>query len=924
MQLDNLQTSSDVRLNQIIHTLTHVYGMEFNIDPENSDRLLEYQAHYQEKQNNLIKESNFNTYLSNPEYTKSILILEAIKIMLTEIAPKRRKKTKQVDEAATIKYRPKIPAPNSFAQQLMDIASKIQSNDDNASAFSNALSSIGEKLQARSEGEKNVNLTQVEKDILDWIRQLPRPVNVTDLIAQGIEKFGEELKQIRTRRIDKYKNLKVEETKKKKNDGDVKVDDVMIVKHKEKVDEADDLIPLDIDDTAPDTTAYMPQTDQDKAAMGQAHHYEYQASMARGELYRNAKYAMSMMKQVDAEQEIQPWIAASLTKAASQLDKIFHYLDYYKKFEPEQLPENMDEDMELGETSGSIARQNLMMIIEYSTKLFDLIKPGDKLEGWVAMKLTTASESISSCKHYLDYVQFEHNGLDDHFSETLKSKKKIKENTMLAEQEDLAKASTILAAKEMCGKIQSIAEDVAKMSVEDLMPLVDVMRQQFGPEATNAFNELVKNQLDQILEIATETKEKMDAAVDTLNKGGVPSGSSDIESAGEEPDTSMTGDEAPDLSDEGDEETGEEDLDLGAEEPETTSAEPLGRRKKEELAEKWDAKMHTAKKDVGKWDGYSVAELKAKKEKLMKKDERSAAEQKTVKQLNFAIRAKQKNKWGKVNEEDAMEGNEFSGALADAKKKGKDSFKVGGKTYQVKEGKSKHGVCKECGTKFESAKQYSHCKDHKGARALVEKAPPGKKAEDFITQNKAEFKKRHGQKKGMSALYATAWKKFAPKNESYFNALAKIENKKEEINLLSDQFALHQRQFKSHITEGKVTDPLKVGYGLAGQEILNKLEECQNDYANLKASINKMIAEGIIGMIQSIKALNRADSLEKIMAKTPYGVIYTTANGEKSKKLFESESQRNYWLSFKSDSINKVKLINPEDFKNAIHRAKKV
>jgi hypothetical protein len=70
------------------------------------------------------------------------------------------------------------------------------------------------------------------------------------------------------------------------------------------------------------------------------------------------------------------------------------------------------------------------------------------------------------------------------------------------------------------------------------------------------------------------------------------------------------------------------------------------------LNEAWDAKMHTAKKDVGKWDGYTVAELKAKKAKLMKKETRSAAEQKLVKQIDFAIRAKQKNKWGKIKESD--------------------------------------------------------------------------------------------------------------------------------------------------------------------------------------------------------------------------------------------------------------------------------
>ena len=42
---------------------------------------------------------------------------------------------------------------------------------------------------------------------------------------------------------------------------------------------------------------------------------------------------------------------------------------------------------------------------------------------------------------------------------------------------------------------------------------------------------------------------------------------------------------------------------------------------------------------------------------------------------------------------------------------------------------------------------------------IVEKAPPGKKAEEWIKSNKAEFKKEYGDK-WEERLYATAWKLF--------------------------------------------------------------------------------------------------------------------------------------------------------------------
>jgi hypothetical protein len=73
-------------------------------------------------------------------------------------------------------------------------------------------------------------------------------------------------------------------------------------------------------------------------------------------------------------------------------------------------------------------------------------------------------------------------------------------------------------------------------------------------------------------------------------------------------------------------------------------------RRAKKLSEKWDADMTTAKKDIGKWEGWTIADLKSRKNKLMSKDKRSAAEQKEVRQINFAIRAKQKDSWGKITE----------------------------------------------------------------------------------------------------------------------------------------------------------------------------------------------------------------------------------------------------------------------------------
>jgi len=59
------------------------------------------------------------------------------------------------------------------------------------------------------------------------------------------------------------------------------------------------------------------------------------------------------------------------------------------------------------------------------------------------------------------------------------------------------------------------------------------------------------------------------------------------------------------------------------------------------LGEKKDDDFLGDIKPTGKWTDYTIGELKKKKDTLMKKEKRSQEEVKTVRQLNFAINAKQ-------------------------------------------------------------------------------------------------------------------------------------------------------------------------------------------------------------------------------------------------------------------------------------------
>jgi hypothetical protein len=60
----------------------------------------------------------------------------------------------------------------------------------------------------------------------------------------------------------------------------------------------------------------------------------------------------------------------------------------------------------------------------------------------------------------------------------------------------------------------------------------------------------------------------------------------------------------------------------------------------------WKTKMHTPESAKGMFDGRTKASLRAEQARLRAKDTRTTAEQKRLKRVNFALRAK--NSFGKA------------------------------------------------------------------------------------------------------------------------------------------------------------------------------------------------------------------------------------------------------------------------------------
>jgi hypothetical protein len=1089
MFVDDVKTSAEHQLNQIIHTLKHVHGVELNFSESTVEQVQAVRDSSEIVKNSIVSESAFNSWHNDPNYAKHMLILEAVRIYLNEIAPKRRPKA--VKESIEHPHHRKV---TKIGQWMMDFAQNNNSNDEKILNTLNSFSRVGEDLthvgapfgpstfkellagyENRANSESNDSFDRKQaRDNLSALRigiklydKHHRKPAVDEVVLGPDDQKSMPTPNVNTgKAVDTFKS----------GMGDPAQGQIL---KPEKDEPSGDLKGLMKQYGVNERRSSEVRESKDDALskLDESHmqHHDYQASMARAELYRNSKYAVDMLKMIRKEDDIEPWIAAALTKSAMYLDKIYHYLDYYTKFESGELSEEMnapdfetvDDDSELGETTGSVARENLMMITEYSMKLFNMIQPGDKLEGWVAMKLTTASECISSSKHFLDYKHFERHA-GDHFDlhESLqvaeaptrkdfrmvakminshpdaearemlakhhadiyaqqnprfdrdrfmkaatttkegpvkKTQKRVSEGAGSPEQ-DLEQAQTLIAAKSLSDDLQTMAEKVARMAVDDLMPLVDTMKSQFGPEAADGYNATVKAQLDQLLAAVQKAKDESDNAVSALQQGGVPSAPTDIGS--------------PEMAPPAGDELGDDDLGdgLGTTPAAAGGEEPLGRAKKplpggeeptdddlglaesrKRVSEKWDAKMKTAEKDKGKWDGWTLAKLKAHKKKLMDKETRTAAEQKEVKQIDFAIRAKQKDKWGKVDEakskpdfldvdkdgnkkepmkkalkdkekteemfsykgkgssksqdvlgrrpaggvakhgeeyKDVMtgrkgqlhfsgdrtpysdeeltamqkragvgrgmggpkgtlpeemtdEGNEFSGALAAAKAAGKEEFEVGGKTYKVKEAKSKSPYA----IGMWQAKKAAGLDPDKPAHDLPKKV----------------IKKAH---------------KIGASIEGTDESIAHLKELQDKAvrgrRVLQKELAEHREQFSKRVMEGRTQDPLKVGQGIEGDLIEKKIQSVSKMINDLGARINETKQASLDKLRAVIEQEEKEYRFEKIKNKSPYGVMFESADGKRDYRFFHDQKARDYWVQLNGDE--NTSLIGPEHFDIAVSK----
>jgi hypothetical protein len=164
---------------------------------------------------------------------------------------------------------------------------------------------------------------------------------------------------------------------------------------------------------------------------------------------------------------------------------------------------------------------------------------------------------------------------------------KSKKLAILMEQ-DLDQAEVVLAAKAMIDKLQGMAEDLAEMSVEELMPIVDAMKESFGIDMANQFSANAESILAPALDVIKQARDGMDNAVLGLTGEGPSPDMAMAPGAGMEPGIEPGMDVMP----------GEDDF-AGADVAAGAMEEPTGRIPKESL-EKVGRYMFEHKMEDGK------------------------------------------------------------------------------------------------------------------------------------------------------------------------------------------------------------------------------------------------------------------------------------------------------------------------------------
>lgn len=578
--------SAERKLNKILSSLKNSFGITINFNKISTQKLEETFVKFSRLKQKIVENSNFNSYVQDPNYAKATLVCEAINVYLKEIAPNRKRRhrprKKPISEPvgkevvydngeAIVErdndldlYVVKVRSPYSKtgwivqgewkdydiavadADEAAGLNSEHDPEDDpfmtDAEADADALASAGfgtdedyGMYESRDLTEQPESIT--EEEFNHYKQEFQNGNNAIDYAYRNAVVLDEE----ETRILDDYENMDNSEWR---NLWKPQLSDDYIEELEAAINSRDWEMVADI---------LEPHISNRQLSLDDF--YTWEAILLSSD-YEDFLGYIEEGQDIMRKQVTEDW--------ADEWDEEYPHLNYEKvvRFIKGKLGPGWDTtDIPYNDTA-----------IDFYNK-----KTGESAFAGIFDNHVVITDDDGNSTKY----KFPKNVYRDHLGEN----KKLGLSKLL--ETDMEKARLIFAINDITDRLQKMAEDIAKMSVNDIMPIIEDMKSVFGAEKTQRFEDAANEELDEALEAVKKAKEALSNETLRLEGKDVPDNdmaNDDLDDEKEESDLDI--DMADDSN--GDDESKEsedvdddEDIDIddlfGAAEED----EPLGRAKKE-------------------------------------------------------------------------------------------------------------------------------------------------------------------------------------------------------------------------------------------------------------------------------------------------------------------------------------------------------
>jgi len=210
MNLDDLNSTTDT--NRKLAKLAETLNKDFNVDISiyetlDASDLVNYLTDLKQAKSKIMLESSFNDYHSNPAYTQNIMLSEALRMLLTEIHPKRKQSSNKMDETLDYKVYP-----------ATGVMVDVENADTMDACAQNTQSDVGTNEQQtgvyvavmnpdRFLGDKEVNIMSIEPFVTSQNEVSPLSRKVSRIMVDTDEQINEDADEMTTKTEDIIKGL---------------------------------------------------------------------------------------------------------------------------------------------------------------------------------------------------------------------------------------------------------------------------------------------------------------------------------------------------------------------------------------------------------------------------------------------------------------------------------------------------------------------------------------------------------------------------------------------------------------------------------------------------------------------------------------------------------------------------------------------